>query len=71
VLCSAESHNGGHLLSLSSFGGPSPSGEDGDCTERLVRAGTILNIRVLDHIIVGSYSAFFRFNDSGLLELSV
>jgi DNA repair protein RadC len=30
---------------------PAPSREDRDCTVRLVKAGTILGIRVLDHII--------------------
>ncbi len=34
-------------------GDPSPSGEDIQVTERLCRAGELLGIRVLDHIIVG------------------
>lgn len=34
-------------------GDPSPSREDLDVTERLVQAGELLGIRVLDHIIVG------------------
>jgi len=46
---------------------PSPSREDRECTDRLVKAGKILGIRVLDHIIVGSYSEHFSFADAGLL----
>lgn len=34
-------------------GDPSPSREDIDMTERLKSAGTILGIRLLDHIIIG------------------
>ncbi len=34
-------------------GDPSPSGEDLDVTERLKKAGSILGINVLDHIIIG------------------
>ena len=34
-------------------GDPSPSSEDLAVTERLIRAGEILGIDVLDHIIIG------------------
>ena len=34
-------------------GDPSPSKEDIDTTKRLVEAGNVLGIRVLDHIIIG------------------
>lgn len=34
-------------------GDPNPSPEDIDITERLIKAGEILGIEVLDHIIVG------------------
>ena len=42
-------------------GDPSPSDEDVRVTERLVEAGKLLGIRVLDHIIVGEgrYFSFF------------
>jgi DNA repair protein RadC len=33
-------------------GDPTPSREDREVTERLARAGEILGIRVLDHVIV-------------------
>ena len=34
-------------------GDPSPSREDIEVTKRLVEAGKILNVQVLDHIIIG------------------
>jgi DNA repair protein RadC len=48
-------------------GDPSPSREDRECTERLTRAGKILGIRVLDHIVLGR-SEYFSFADAGLLR---
>ncbi len=48
-------------------GDPSPSREDRDCTQRLWRAGRILGIRVLDHIILG-YEDYFSFADAGQLQ---
>jgi DNA repair protein RadC len=30
-----------------------PSREDRECTQRLIRTGSILSIRVLDHRIIG------------------
>jgi DNA repair protein RadC len=48
-------------------GDPAPSGEDRECTLRLVRAGKILGIRVLDHIVMG-FDDYFSFADAGVLE---
>jgi DNA repair protein RadC len=48
-------------------GDPTPSLEDRDCTQRLYRAGQILGIRVLDHIVLG-HDDYFSFADSGLLS---
>jgi DNA repair protein RadC len=48
-------------------GDPSPSREDWDCTQRLCRAGKILGIRVLDHVILG-YDDYFSFADAGQLQ---
>ena len=48
-------------------GDPTPSLEDRDCTQRLYRAGQILGIRVLDHIIIGR-DDYFSFADAGLLS---
>lgn len=48
-------------------GDPAPSREDHDCTQRLVRAGKILGIRILDHIILG-HDDYFSFADAGQLQ---
>ena len=50
-------------------GDPTPSREDRDCTQRLVQAGQILGIRVLDHIVFG-YNGYYSFSDSGQLNLN-
>jgi DNA repair protein RadC len=47
-------------------GDPAPSREDRDCTQRLVHAGQILGIRVLDHVVLG-HEDYYSFADSGLL----
>jgi DNA repair protein RadC len=47
-------------------GDPAPSREDRDCTKRLVEAGKILGIRVLDSIIIGDES-YYSFADEGLI----
>ncbi len=48
-------------------GDPSPSKEDRECTQRLLRAGKILGIRVLDHVVLG-HDDYFSFADAGLLQ---
>jgi DNA repair protein RadC len=48
-------------------GDPAPSREDRDCTARLVKAGAILGIRVLDHIVCGD-GQYFSFADAGCLQ---
>lgn len=48
-------------------GDPAPSREDRDCTQRLIHAGQILGIRVLDHIVLG-YDDYYSFADAGLLN---
>jgi DNA repair protein RadC len=49
-------------------GDPAPSREDRECTERLLHAGRILGIRVLDHVVLG-YDEYFSFADAGLLQI--
>jgi DNA repair protein RadC len=49
-------------------GDPAPSREDRDCTQRLIHAGQILGIRVLDHIVLG-YDDYYSFADAGLLNI--
>ena len=48
-------------------GDPQPSREDRDCTQRLLKAGKIIGIRILDHVILG-HDDYFSFADSGLLR---
>ncbi|MDD7363678.1 MAG: DNA repair protein RadC [Peptoniphilus sp.] len=47
-------------------GNPKPSAEDRRLTERLCRAGDILGIPVVDHIIVGDH-AYYSFLEDGAL----
>ncbi len=47
-------------------GDPTPSPEDRQLTERLVAAGHVLGIRVLDHIILGEHR-YVSFADEGWL----
>ena len=47
-------------------GRPEPSREDIELTARIVRAGQILGVRVLDHVIVAS-EGYYSFLDAGLL----
>jgi proteasome lid subunit RPN8/RPN11 len=48
-------------------GDPAPSREDRECTERLLHAGSVLGIRVLDHIVVGT-EEYFSFADAGMMN---
>jgi DNA repair protein RadC len=43
-----------------------PSEEDALFTRRLIRAGDLLGVQVLDHVILG-HASYFSFLDSGLL----
>jgi len=47
-------------------GDPKPSQEDILLTRRLAQGGTLLGIKVLDHIIIGEDS-HFSFRDSGMM----
>jgi DNA repair protein radc len=48
-------------------GDPKPSQSDKDITRDLVFAGNLLQIKVLDHIIIGD-NRYFSFADEGLIE---
>jgi len=48
-------------------GDPTPSKQDKQLTRDLVFVGSILQIKVLDHIIIGN-SHYFSFADQGLIE---
>lgn len=47
-------------------GDPRPSKEDREFTRRLIEAGELLQVKALDHIIVGS-NTYFSFLDKGLI----
>jgi len=49
-------------------GDPSPSLQDNDCTNRLVQAGRLLGIQVLDHLIFG-HDGYYSYADAGQLNL--
>lgn len=47
-------------------GDPEPSQDDIDTTKRLVEAGNILGIKVLDHVIVGD-GKYFSLKEKGMM----
>ena len=48
-------------------GDPTPSEEDIELTDRLVRAGEVMGIKVLDHLIIGD-GQYLSFSEKGLLS---
>lgn len=48
-------------------GDASPSPEDRDATNRLKRAGDLIGIPVLDHVIIGAQGSFYSFREHGIL----
>jgi DNA repair protein RadC len=48
-------------------GDPTPSKEDLDVTQRVIKAGSILGIEVLDHVIIGD-GKFLSFKTKGLMQ---
>ena len=49
------------------YGDPEPSKHDRDITRDLVFTGAIMQIRVLDHVIIGD-NCYFSFASEGLIE---
>ena len=47
-------------------GDPQPSQEDKVFTQEIIQAGQVLQIRALDHIIIGD-NKYFSFVDEGLI----
>jgi DNA repair protein RadC len=64
ILCNAASIICGHNHPS---GDCQPSREDRALTQRLVEAGKLLGISVLDHIIIGGEGRYFSFADENLL----
>ncbi|MBC8527568.1 MAG: DNA repair protein RadC [Candidatus Cloacimonetes bacterium] len=48
-------------------GNPEPSQSDKDITKNLVNAGKVMQIKILDHIIIGD-NRYFSFADDGLID---
>ena len=48
-------------------GDPNPSREDTELTRRLVEAGRLLGIEVLDHLVLGDEGRYFSFKERGLV----
>jgi DNA repair protein RadC len=62
----SESASGAVFLHNHPSGDPQPSIQDLDLTERLVAAGSLLDIRILDHLVVGN-GRYTSLRDAGLL----
>mgnify|MGYP001426029240 FL=1 len=48
-------------------GNAEPSEEDMKITRRLVEAGKIIGIEVLDHIVIGDRDSFYSFKERGII----
>ncbi len=48
-------------------GDPTPSGADVQLTRRLVKAGDVLGIEVLDHVVIGDGGEHSSLRDLGLM----
>lgn len=49
-------------------GNPSPSKEDIEVTNKIKKAGEIMDIRLIDHIIYGNVESYFSFKENGYLN---
>jgi len=69
VMESALKHNAASLIFVHNHpsGNPEPSAGDKEITRDLVYAGRIMQIKVLDHIIIGD-NRYFSFAGEGLIE---
>jgi len=69
VMEGAIKHNAVSLIFVHNHpsGNPEPSKNDKEVTRDLVYAGSIMRVRVLDHIIIGN-NRYFSFAGEGLIE---
>jgi DNA repair protein RadC len=69
IIQSAVKHNAVALIFVHNHpaGNPQPSDNDKQITQDLVFAGNIMQIKVLDHIVIGE-NRYFSFADAGLIE---
>jgi len=61
----SESASGAIFIHNHPSGDPDPSRQDLELTQRLVKAGSLLDIRILDHLIIGS-GRYTSLRDAGL-----
>ena len=61
----SQSASGAIFVHNHPSGDPEPSAQDLELTERLVAAGSLLGIRILDHVVVGS-ERYTSLRDAGL-----
>jgi DNA repair protein RadC len=69
IIQGAVKHHAAALIFVHNHpaGNPQPSDNDKQITQDLVFAGNIMQIKVLDHIIIGE-NRYFSFADAGLIE---
>jgi DNA repair protein RadC len=69
IIQGAVKHNAAALIFVHNHpaGNPQPSDNDKQITQDLVFAANIMQIKVLDHIIIGE-NRYFSFADAGLIE---
>jgi len=69
IIKRAIKYNAANLIFVHNHpsGDPDPSPSDKDITKELVFAGNLMQIKVLDHIIIGD-NKYFSFADEGLIE---
>jgi DNA repair protein RadC len=69
IVQSAVRHHAAALIFVHNHpaGNPQPSDNDKQITQDLVLAGNIMQIKVLDHIVIGE-NRYFSFADAGLIE---
>lgn len=69
IIQEALNHDASSLIFVHNHpsGDPSPSLNDKEITKELVLAASIMQLKVLDHIIIGN-NCYFSFADGGLIE---
>lgn len=67
---SAITHNASSIVCVHSHpsGDPSPSAEDLRVTRQLVEAGRIIDIKVIDHVVMGRDPKFVSMREAGLVK---